>query len=45
MVGSAACGEEWTCYTYTQNLQANEPMAGKAFALILDTVKYTPADE
>lgn len=45
MVGSAACGEEWTCYVYTQNLQANEPMAGKAFALILDTVKYTPANE
>jgi hypothetical protein len=45
MVGSAACGEEWTCYAYTQNLQANEPMAGKAFALILDTVKYTPTNE
>ena len=45
MVGSAACGEGWTCYAYTQNLQANEAMAGKAFALILDTVKYTPAGE
>ena len=45
MVGSAACGEEWTCYAYTQNLQANEAVAGKAFALILDTVKYAPADE
>lgn len=45
MVGSAACGEEWTCYAYTQNLQANEPMAGKAFALILDTVKYRPTNE
>ena len=45
MVGSAACGEGWTCYAYTQNLQANEPMAGKAFALILDTVKYTPTNE
>lgn len=45
MVGSAACGEEWTCYAYTQNLQANEAMAGKAFALILDTVKYAPTNE
>ena len=40
MAGNAACGEGWTCYAYTQNLQANEPMAGKAFALILDTVMY-----
>lgn len=45
MLGSAACGDGWTCYAYTQNLQVNEPMAGKAFALILDTVKYTPANE
>ena len=45
MLGSAPCGEEWTCYAYTQNLQVNEPMAGKAFALILDTVKYTPTSE
>ena len=45
MVGSAACGEGWTCYAYTQNLQANEAMAGKAFALILDTVKYAPTNE
>lgn len=45
MLGSAACGQGWTCYAYTQSLQANEPMAGKAFALILDTVKYTPASE
>lgn len=45
MLGSTACGEGWTCYAYTQNLQANEPMAGKAFALILDTVEYTPAKE
>ena len=45
MIGSAACGEEWTCYAYTQSLQANEPVAGKAFALILDTVKHTPTSE
>ena len=45
MVGSATCGEGWTCYAYTQNLQANEPMAGKAVALILDTVKYAPTNE
>jgi hypothetical protein len=45
MVGSAACGDGWTCYAYTQNLQANESMAGKAFALILETVKYVPKSE